>query len=363
MDLIYDPEYDHDGNVSNAGGISSSIINNSAYNCFTTAEQAMPDAGTHCICGHREMAQLEEKSNILEWNVKTSLAQELFGNRKEVKLKEWNIRNGTFLLKNRTLFIEAVHILNIFLVPVLLLLCIVFTAKGIIKKGIPWGQLYQKCPGELTATAIICGVVCFFSDTAALGTARNMLNAGNLLFLVIINSLFLFLVCLLRESILHLAKSETISPALVIVVIVLIVLEFFQFKNTPRYDSHLYYGSLVQAVNNFNLDLLTYIGAFISWKWIHGTALVLCPFEFLMPGEVTGVYISVMLKTVLTVIIMDRLLKAVFVKMSPVVSAIFSLILVLMPYQLGMFTYLCLDNLLVYFSVWLVYSYYKKTTS
>lgn len=363
VQLIYVPEYDAAGNISNAGGISSTVTEYMAYNCYSTAKHAMPDAGTHALCGHIDKDMLSSGKSRLVWKVKTTLAQamaqELFGNKKHVQLREWHYDGDSISVSKMTSLRKFLHFINLFLVPIILLLCILFTVRRVRRSHTKWYELNDVYHAKLVAAAIFCGVISTFSDAAALGTAREMLNIGNILFLLLINALFLFFLFLLRKDIATFFTKTRKGPILVVVFII-IILECLQFGRTPRYDAHLYYGSLVQAVKHFYLDLFSYIGAFITWKSVHGAALILSPFEFLMPGKVIGVYVSMVWVSILTILLFDRILRAVFNEISPVITAMCSMILMIMPFQLGMFSYLFYDNMLVFFAVWLFFAYYKK---
>lgn len=98
----------------------------------------------------------------------------------------------------------------------------------------------------------------------------------------------------------------------------------------------------------------------MCWKWAHGLVLLIAPIEFLIPGEMIGVYIANIVITVVSMACMYWLLRKICPQISSVLATFGSLVLILSPYQLGMFTYLCMDGHTAYFLVWLLCSYKLK---
>ena len=98
--------------------------------------------------------------------------------------------------------------------------------------------------------------------------------------------------------------------------------EIVQFKLVPVYDACLYYGSLQRGIEMFSIDLITYISSFVCWKWAQGLALLIAPFEFLMPGKMMGMYLSNLIISVVTVLCLYWLIRKIFPKLPSCIAAI-----------------------------------------
>ena len=142
--------------------------------------------------------------------------------------------------------------------------------------------------------------------------------------------------------------------------LVVTFLELLQFNIIPYFDGALYYGSFVKSINSFRLDLFSYVGSFVCWKSIHGLALFLSPIEFWVQGRCLGVHLGNLVITMITIYILNKLLKKIFVDITSLQSALFCFCFVVFPYELGMFTYFSTDFQLAFLSIWLIYSVYEK---
>ena len=248
--------------------------------------------------------------------------------------------------------------INLYFLPLVLILIIIsYIITFIVTGKARWWEKYQK---DIRAITVISGIVSAFVNTAFISKGTSVLNAGNIAFILLINSVFLvcFAIVISHHPIRLSFKKDWIFLAGAIILVSIIAI--FQFDVVPKFDAGIYYGSLVQAVELFQLDFVSYIGSFVCWKWIHGLALLIAPLEFLFPGQAFGVYTSNLIILVITMICMYWLLRQIGPKITPLLGALGSLILVLCPYQLGLFSYLCMDTHTAYFLVWLLCSYKKQ---
>ena len=329
------------------------------YHCYTTAglvSTADVDSPTSAIVEQELLYSPLVARNL---NLSVGLAQFLFAENYEVDLKEWKLdANHNLVYSDGTAYLWVFRFINFFFFP-LLLLCI---ALGFIVQWIRYGddKFCERYHKDAVAIAVISGIIAFFSDTALAAKGKSVLNVGNVLFLTIIH---IFFVVALRVVIKNRKIQKFINKdhiPLMCAIVMVVSLELIQFQSVPHFDAHLYYGSFVKGCQLFRLDLFTYIGDFVCWKWAQGLALLIAPFEFLMPGKMIGVYISNIIITVVTMCCSFWLLRQISPKISPILAALSGTILMLCPYELGLFTYLCMDNYTALFLVWLICSYKAK---
>lgn len=342
-------------------GVLSYMGNCKVYNCASTALKIANQTERNKTANTVEKTALNSRWFVHGWNWKTALTQVLFGDHFGVSLKQVEAsENAGEMVRfsdNRRI-VSAVHIVNKWFLTVLLIVMTVAAARGLILKGIQnaW-TLYRS---KIIAAAIITSVVSVFVDCAAVGAATEYLNLSNLLFLLLINGWCIVSLVLVIRNLPGSFIKKCCNVPLAICLLSIFVLEIIQFGMTPRYDGHLYYGSLVKGISNFRMDPLTFLSAFNTWKCACGSALLIAPLEFLATGQVFGVYVANVFITAATVVVFFLLLKETFENISDLLAALFCLLFVACPYQLGMFTYLCYDNYLSYYAVWLMYAYKKR---
>ena len=359
-------DFDVKSNNSETNARSKGILYNSfqsrVFRCSTTADEVAPElsgGGSQSISA----SELYSKSFVNRLNISTAMGQVLFGNRYGVQLKEWTLdESGTLRYSPKNFVISFFQWLNEFL-PVLLLASIVLVIALYLKsRQISVHNIWTQYSQQVSATAVILGVVSIFVDCAAFGSARGALNLGNISFLLLCNSAFLFCAFLIARniSIPHARDSIKKAMPLLIIMGIAFALEVPQLYDVPRYDGNIYYGGLVEGTKLFQLDFFTYWGAFVYTKQFQGSALLLAPLEFFFPGQIFGLHLSSIIITEVTLVIMYCLIRDCYEGISPLFAALGSAILLLCPYQLGLLTHLTFDNHLTYYVVWLLYAYKRK---
>jgi hypothetical protein len=343
----------------NLGGITAVSADTKVYSCYTTAEQVMPEAYRSKTSKSIFVEDLKEDVFLQKVNIHTALTQELYGNQLGISLLQWASSTDRIIqYSENSQYIVFFKLINEYFLTILLFIIILLFIVHIKRVGM---QNFSKSSAKLmNATAIISTVIAFFVNCAAIGIARPTLSIGSILFMILINMLSVASMLMVLKNIRFQLASLKKHIVLLGFMALIFFLEIMQFRIIPRYDASLYYGSLVRGVQLFRMDLFTYIGAFVCWKWMHGSALLIAPLEYIFTGEIFGVYISNILITEITIVVLYQLFRMIFKKISPFISALSSAILILCPYQLGMFTYLSYDVYLSYFAIWLIYCYLKK---
>lgn len=330
------------------------------YHVYTTEEVLTATSDVHSATSSKINRDiLYSESFVHKLNLSAGLTQYLFAANKEVDVMQWALdESGDVVFSDKTEYIRAFGFVNFYLIPIILAMIISRYVVAFIRAGRT--AIWRKYHKDIKAIAIISTVVLVFIITALIGKGREYLSLGNMLLLLLCGILHWGSIYLIiKNASLKINITWNVIP-ITIAIIVIAVLEAFQFDLVPRYDAQLYYGSLVKAIDLFRVDLLTYIGAFVTWKWTHGLVLLIAPLEFLMPGRMIGMYISNMVINAITMGCMYWLLRQISPKITTVMAALGSAILILCPYQLGMFTYLCMDSHTALFLVWLLCSYKKK---
>ena len=343
-----------------ASALISSGGNVKVYHTYTTYPHSFaPGDVLTPTSGHVTEEQLYSDWFIRHLNLSVGMTQYLFANRYGVQLMQWELdANDNVAFSDNTGYLVFFGFINYYLLP--LVLAVIMLAYAIAFKKAGKDKVWDRYRRDIKAIAIISLIVAVFVDTAFIKKGLQVLNPGNGLFAVLIHILAIWFGAIAVKHKKVRFKAEWIP--LTIAIAVVSVLELLQFDLIPKYDAGIYYGSLVKAVDLFQVDFLTYIGAFACWKWIHGLVLLIGPLEFLLHGQMIGVYIANMVINAVTMCCMYGVFRRISPRITPLLATLGSLILILCPYQLGLFTYLAMDPHAALFAAWLLYAYLRKNT-
>lgn len=340
------------------GGILPLGTDVKVYSCFSTNDILLPTNIVSTTSYSLTEEELFSKEIEKKLNVSTALSQYMYA-KPIVNLKQWkNDENKNLVFDNKETYIKFIGLINDYFLIACILFVIVTVGFSIKKEHSNKNSGSSKRM-YLKSVAIISGIIAIFCDTALLYKGLKYLNIFNSIFISLVNILFVFLLCYFLKDLKKLKLKKEWIP-LGVLIIVVIILELLQFDLVPKYDACLYYGSFLRGIEEFKLDFITYIGAFVCWKWIQGLALIIAPFEFLLPGKMIGVYISNIFVTVISLVCLYWLLRQIYSSLSPLIATICCGIFIFFPYALGMFTYLCMDWHLPFFVIWLLCSIKKK---
>lgn len=279
-------------------------------------------------------------------SITAAIAKWLFLGTDDVELLEWE-NNGNLTYKRTGVITFLTYMINFMLLP--LLLCCVFLML-VHKYRKDRKNIYQNNKYFINAIFIISIIVSYFCDVFIFAKGTTVLHFGNILFVILVN-----LCSILFGKIIFQNKSSSkikIPFSLLLVIGVVIVVELLQFNNVPRYDANIYYGSLVRATKLFNLDFLSFLGAFNCWKWAQGLALFAAPLEAVLPGRIIGVYIANLVITVITLCILHWLIKKIYLDITNFQASMISLLFAFSPYIVGLFSYIDMDWNVTFFAVW-----------
>lgn len=343
-----------DLNGAQVGGIVAESGNVKLYGCYSTTEGLAPDDIVSNTSYYVTKQEIFSKSFARRLSIEAGLIQYLFANQYNNDVMQWKYVNKSLCLSSDNNYIQFFGYIN-YAFPLLLLFLfiIIFFVKlyrSYKQKDIGW---VKKCVRSLIFISLILNL---FLDTAIWAKGIKTLHMLILTAIVLLHLLLVALVILFYNiggiKKIRITRNKICFLAGLCLVC---LLEFIQFKNVPRYDACLYYGSLMQGASLFRLDLFTYIGAFVCWKWLQGLSLFLAPIEFLFPGYVISVYIGNMVITVITMICLYKLLRKIYPSLNPFIVNILCVIFMLFPYAVGLFSYLSMDWQVSCFAIWLLY--------
>lgn len=337
------------------GGIVAEGGDVKLYGCYATDEVLAPSDVVSTTSYFVTKKELFSKKFVNRLNIETGLSQYLFANKYNISLKQWQLSaKSTLAYSDNQNYIKFFYFINYYFLLFVLLIIIIYYAVKFRKIGIK--NIWLIYSEHIKAWLIICGCVAFFLDCALLNSKKEMLKIGNLFFIILVNITFLITVFITIKNTNFKKRIllKNILPICIIIVFV-VLLELLQFNLIPKYDAGLYYGSLIKATNLFRLDLITYVGAFVCWKWAQGVSLLLAPLEFVLSGSSISIYIANTMISTVTLFLLYRLFREMYINISSFTAALFSAIFILCPYGIGLFTYFCMDWHITFFAVWLLY--------
>lgn len=153
------------------------------------------------------------------------------------------------------------------------------------------------------------------------------------------------------------------DKGLIIVVLLSTLMRIPLFVNIQLWDGSIYYGELQRACSNFEFTF-TYI--WDNFRLADHYAIVYTLFtsigEFLIPDNMTGVLIIVLVLTDAALICIYKMLQGYWLNLSQKEAAIGTMLVSVCPLLLGLFSNVSLDGFLVIFTIFLFYAEYKEQT-
>lgn len=148
---------------------------------------------------------------------------------------------------------------------------------------------------------------------------------------------------------------------LIAVVLLSTIIRIPLFVHIQLWDGSLYYNAIKCACSNFEYSL-SYI--WNNFRLCGHYAVVYTLFtaigEFLMPERMTGVLIVVLVLMVAALVCVYKMLMGYWLNLSRKEAAIGTMLVSVCPLFLGLFSNVSLDNLLVVFTIFLLYAEYKE---
>jgi len=143
--------------------------------------------------------------------------------------------------------------------------------------------------------------------------------------------------CLREEFVLAVKRNRYLLLALCITAAVV----YLHFDTPVAYDSDLYYGSFIIAMDNFNFSLPGFMDSFcIASKPMHGIAMLMAVGEALDPGTGRGVYIVNLVLLLIAQVCVYKTILTLFPKLSRTSSALLSLCFAFSAYVVTGVTYI-----------------------
>ncbi len=342
------------------GGIIASGGDVKIYGCYTTNEKAFPDNISSTTSYTVSKDELFSENFLVKLNLGVGIIQFLFANEFNVNVKQWELDSAKSLeYSDYTGYIDFCYFLNYYFLLIILITVIVIYAIKLYHMGKnKFISFYKK---DIIAIMLIFACIAIFLDTALIAKGAEYLKIGNAVFIILTNIIFLLaFITIVKQTKWNVKKIVKKDIGFILICVFILILECMQFNIIPKYDACIYYGSFVKAAHLFRIDLFTYVGAFVCWKWAHGVSLLLAPLEFLMPASSICIYLSNIIITFITLGCIYSLVKEFYIDISPICAALSCAIFAFLPYSLGLFTYFSMEWHITYFSIWLIYSVKKK---
>ena len=169
------------------GGIVSSGGDVKVFSCFAVNDILFPQdvvSTTSYSISKKELFSNPIKTKL---NIASATTQYMFTNINEVELKQWKLTsNDTLNFSDENGYIILFGIINSYLPTFVLLIIFLW----FIIKIVPLSKEKLKRQ-SIGGICIITGVISLFVDTALIYTGTEVLNWGNLSFIILINLLFI----------------------------------------------------------------------------------------------------------------------------------------------------------------------------
>lgn len=151
------------------------------------------------------------------------------------------------------------------------------------------------------------------------------------------------------------------DKGLLIVILLSTLIRIPLFVNIQLWDGSIYYGTLQRICKNFEYEF-AYIWE--TFRLCGHYSIVYTLFvsigEFLLPDNMTGVLLVLLVLTDAALICIYKMLKEYWLNLSQKEAFIGTMLVSVCPLFLGLFSNVSLDSLLVIFAVFLFYAEYKK---
>lgn len=329
------------------------------YRCYSTTAKVSPEGVNSFESFNINKNECASKTLIAKLSIASSLAQYLFLGNSDLTLLGWKQLDKTITLGPAGWLPFIVSIINEYTFAALGSLWLILICRKLHKENNSKTSNSENERSYNLTRLIIIGCILFFLDTYILLRPPEKLTLGIILTILVFHLVAIVLVRQ-RLKFTPIFKNPKIDRYTIIALIIIAFLELLQFSDVPHFDANIYYASFARGCRDFNYDLITFIGAFNCWKWAQGVAIFAAPFELLFPGKAVGVYISNLIISLITIIVMNKLLKLIYKNIPNSMAMLCCLVFTFSPYILGLFTYFTFEWHLAHYVVWLTYAIAKR---
>ena len=157
------------------------------------------------------------------------------------------------------------------------------------------------------------------------------------------------------------AKKISFDMGIIMIIIVTILSRIPMFTHIQMWDGAIYYEALQRACANFDFTAASIMNGFrlaghFTWAYTFFMAMG----EFLIPGEVTGVQVIMLVMTTIAFICIYKMFQGYWCKMSKLQAAAMTSLISVIPLICGLFSVINLDYFLFIFFIYLIYAEYKN---
>lgn len=335
---------------ANAYGVTAVNCDIKIYCSYTNDLSVAPDriVPTKSITIDRKDLKTEKFAK--KFTITAAVSKWLFLGDKNVELLQWKSLDGLEMhYSDEKNIINSIYFMNFYLLPIIAM------GGGVLYLYRYWKEkniFFNKYKRNIVAFAVIFGVLSFFLDVAVASKGLSILHIGSILFLILCNLLFMLNLGYLIRNMKF--RKIDIPKCLGFVLLVVTIFELVQFRIVPRYDANIYYGSLIKGTKMFDINLISFFGSFNCWKWAQGLALLVVPFELMLPNKTIGIYIGNLIISIISLYLLFWILKKIYNKISNEIVVLCCLGFAFSPYIMGLFTYIDMDWQVTFFVIWLL---------
>jgi len=146
-----------------------------------------------------------------------------------------------------------------------------------------------------------------------------------------------------------------------LVVLLFVVLALRQFGYIQRYDSQLYYSSLITGTEKFRFTLKSLLHNFcLESHPTQGFAFLIAIGEMLFPRQSVGVYGVSLLLTIAAIFCLYGIMGMIFPRTSPWIKSAGAAVFAFCPYVLGLFSYTTPDYYLLMLFVIMIWCFARR---
>lgn len=257
---------------------------------------------------------------------------------------------------------------SIFLIALAAFIIIYFTYN---MKNIRIGSIAEACKSHKNVKQILYVLWFFviFYGAAVFSKLRdnNEVPIGACLYIVFVIGITGYCVWKKRKN--NCEKDKNVfdtlfqDKGLLIVIFLSTLIRIFLFTHIQLWDGSIYYSALQRVCSNFEFSLLYIWNNFrLCSHYSIAFTLFLSIGEFLIPNNMTGVLLAILVLTDAALVCIYKMLRGYWLNLSQKEAAVGTMLISVCPLFLGLFSNVSLDSLLIIFAIFLFYAEYKKQT-
>ena len=147
----------------------------------------------------------------------------------------------------------------------------------------------------------------------------------------------------------------------IIIIAVVFLTRIPMFTRIQMWDGIIYYGALQEVCENFDFTIVSIWNYFrLAGHFTFAYTFFMSMGEFLIPGEIIGVQIVMLIMTSIALVCIYKLFQGYWNNMTKLQALIMTVMVSVIPSFYGMFSNINIDYFLLIFFIYLIYAEYKN---